>query len=142
MVIDTSALVAILTGEPERRRFIESIEAAESRLVSAATFVETSIVIESRHGADGLHHLDLFLVKAGTEIVPVDLDQAHAARRAFSRFGKRRHPAGLNYGDCFSYALASLRSEPLLFKGDDFPHTDITAAITATGEGDEPAVTR
>lgn len=141
MVIDTSAFVAILTGEPERRRFIKSIEAAESRLVSAATFVETSIVIESRYGSDGLYDLDLFLVKADAEIVPVDVEQAHAARRAFGRFGKRRHRAGLNYGDCFSYALASLRSEPLLFKGDDFPHTDVTVAILATNEGDEPAVT-
>jgi ribonuclease VapC len=132
MVIDTSAFVAILTGEPERR-FIASIEVAESRLVSAATFVETSIVIESRYGSDGLHHLDLFLVKADTEIVPVDAEQAHAERRAFTRFGKGRHRAGLNYGDCFSYALASLRNEPLLFKGDDFPHTDVTAARPVSG---------
>jgi ribonuclease VapC len=135
MVIDTSALVAILTGEPERRRFIEAIESAESRLVSTATFVETSIVIESRHGADGLHVFDLFLAKTEAEIVAVDADQAHAARRAFSRFGKGRHPAGLNYGDCFSYALASVRSEPLLFKGDDFPRTDVVAALPPADDG-------
>jgi ribonuclease VapC len=84
MVIDTSAFVAILTGEPERTKFIESIEAAEARLVSAASFVETSIVIESRYGAEGLRDLDLFLTTAGADIVPVDNDQAHAARRAFS----------------------------------------------------------
>lgn len=131
MVIDTSALVAILTGEAERRRFIDAIESAESRLVSAATFVETAIVIESRYGADGLHAFDLFLAKAEVEIVAVDADQAHAARRAFSRFGKGRHQAGLNYGDCFSYALANVRSEPLLFKGDDFPHTDVDPAIAS-----------
>jgi ribonuclease VapC len=133
MVIDTSALLAILTGEAERRRFIEAIESAESRLISAATFVETSIVIEARHGTDGLHVFDLFLGKTEAEIVAVDADQAHAARRAFSRFGKGRHPAGLNYGDCFSYALASVRSEPLLFKGDDFPHTDVIAALPPAG---------
>jgi ribonuclease VapC len=129
MVIDTSALVAILTGEPEQRAFIEAMESAESRLVSAATFVEISLVIESRYGADGLRALDLFLAKAEAEIVAVDADQAHAARRAFSRFGKGRHRAGLNYGDCSSYALASVRSAPLLFKGDDFPHTDVVAAL-------------
>jgi ribonuclease VapC len=134
MVIDTSAFLAILTGEREQRRFIEAIESAESRLVSAATFVETSIVIESRHGAEGLHVLDLFLAKAAAEVVAVDADQAHAARRAFSRFGKGRHRAGLNYGDCFSYALASVRSEPLLFKGDDFPHTDVVAALPPAGD--------
>jgi ribonuclease VapC len=95
MVIDTSAFVAILTGEPERATLIESIEAAESRLVSAATFVESSIVIESRYGAEGLRDLDLLLTTAGVEIVPIDSDQAHAARRAFSRFGKGRHRAAL-----------------------------------------------
>ena len=126
MVIDTSALVAILGGEPESRRFNEAIEAAESRLISAATFVEISMVIESRHGSDGLRALDHFLTRAATEIVPVDAEQAQGARRAFSRFGKGRHRAGLNFGDCFSYALARSRNEPLLFKGDDFPHTDVS----------------
>ena len=125
MVIDTSALVAILTGEAERRTFIESMEAAESRLVSAATFVETSLVIESRYGLEGLRDLDLFLTTGGVEVTAVDVDQAHAARRAFSRFGKGRHRAGLNYGDCFSYALSITTGEPLLFKGDDFGHTDV-----------------
>jgi ribonuclease VapC len=125
MVIDTSAFLAILTNEPERRRFVESIEAAESRLVSAATFVETSIALESRYGPEGLRDFDLFLTKAGTEIVSVDSEQAHAARRAFSRFGKGRHRAALNYGDCFSYALATTKAEPLLYKGDDFGYTDV-----------------
>lgn len=129
MVIDTSALVAILTDEPERVQFVESIEAADSRLLSAATFVETSIVIESRYGAEGLRDLDLFLATAGAEIVPIDGDQALVARRAFSRFGKGRHRAGLNFGDCFSYALATSRAEPLLFKGDDFVRTDVGVAL-------------
>ena len=128
MVIDTSALVAILAAEPEGRRFIEAIEAADSRRVSAATFVEISIIIESRYGAEGLRDLDLFLNRASIELVPVDEEQAHTARRAFSRFGRGRHPAGLNYGDCFSYALAMVAGEPLLFKGEDFGHTDVRPA--------------
>ena len=125
MVIDTSALLAILLDEPERRAFNEAIDAAESRVMSAATFVEVSIVIESRYGAEGLRDLDLFIERAGIELAAVDAEQAHAARRAFSRFGKGRHRAGLNYGDCFPYALATVLGEPLLYKGDDFPHTDI-----------------
>src|SRR6266545_5007953 len=129
MVIDSSALVAALADEPERRAFIEAIEAAASRQMSTATFVETSIIIESRYGAEGVRDLDLFLSRAGIELVAVDNDQAHVARRAFSRFGKGRHSAGLNYGDCFSYALASVAGEPLLFKGDDFGHTDVTPVV-------------
>lgn len=129
MVIDTSALLAILLDEPERRPFNEAIEAAASRVMSAATFVEISIVIESRFGAEGLRDLDLFLERAGIELVTVDTDQAYVARRAFSRFGKGRHPAGLNYGDCFAYALAMVREEPLLYKGQDFGKTDITPFV-------------
>ena len=125
MIIDTSALVAILGGEPERRTFIEAIEATDSRRMSAATFVESSLVVESLYGAEGVRDLDLFLNTAGIDIVAVDSEQAHVARRAFSLFGKGRHRAGLNYGDCFSYALAMVVAEPLLFKGDDFGHTDV-----------------
>jgi ribonuclease VapC len=125
MVIDTSALVAILQDEPERHVFNEAIEAAESRLLSIANWVETSIVIEVRYGTAGLHLLDRFLDRAAIECVPVDLRQAQEARRAFSQFGKGRHPAGLNYGDCFAYALARVNGQPLLFKGDDFARTDI-----------------
>jgi ribonuclease VapC len=124
MVIDTSALLAILADEPERQAFIDAIDAADTRLLSTATFVETSIVIESRHGADGIRDLDLFIDRAGIELSPVDGEQAREARRAFSRFGKGRHAAGLNYGDCFSYALAMTAGEPLLFKGTDFSRTD------------------
>ena len=126
MVIDTSALLAILLDEPERRAFNEAIEAAATRVVSVATFVEVSIVIESRLGAEGLRDLDLFIERAGIELAALDAEQAHVARRAFSRFGKGRHPAGLNYGDCFAYALATVLGEPLLFKGDDFGQTDVT----------------
>jgi ribonuclease VapC len=94
-------------------------------LVSAATLVETSIVIESRYGPEGVRDLDLLLAAAGAEVIAVDADQAEVARRAFSRFGKGRHPAALNFGDCFSYVLAVTRAEPLLFKGADFIHTDV-----------------
>lgn len=125
MVIDTSALLAILLDEPERRAFNEAIEAADARVLSVATLVEVSIVIESRFGTDGLRDLDLFVDRAGIELASVDLAQASVARRAFSRFGKGRHPAGLNYGDCFSYALATVRGEPLLYKGADFGQTDV-----------------
>jgi len=125
MVIDTSALLAILLDEKERRSFIEAIEAAGSRIMSVASFVEVSIVIESRFGAEGLQALDLFVDRAGIELADVDLEQGKLARRAFSRFGKGRHPAGLNFGDCFSYALAVVRGEPLLYKGRDFSETDV-----------------
>jgi len=125
MVIDTSALVAVLAGEPERRPFVEAIQSADAVRMSVATFVELSIVIESRYGADGIRHLDRFVDRAGMELVAVDVEQGRFARDAFSRFGKRRHRAGLNYGDCFSYALAMARAEPLLCKGDDFVHTDV-----------------
>jgi len=127
MVIDTSALLAILQDEPERRTFTEAIEAAEARSMSAATFVETSIVIESRYGAEGLRDFDELIAVAAIELVPVDAEQARIARAAFSQFGKGRSPAGLNYGDCFSYALAKALGEPLLYKGSDFAQTDIAA---------------
>lgn len=128
MVIDTSAVLAILQNEPERRAFNEAIEAAAQCAMSTATLVEISIVLEARYGADGLRDLDLFLAKAAVELVALDIEQANAARRAFSEFGRGRHPAGLNYGDCFSYALAKVLGAPLLYKGHDFAQTDIATA--------------
>jgi ribonuclease VapC len=125
MVIDTSAVLAILQDEPERRAFNEAIEAADSRSLSVASFVELSIVIEARFGAEGVGHLDRLLERAGVKVVPVDLEQGRLARQAFSRFGKGRHEAGLNFGNCFSYALAQVLGEPLLFKGEDFSRTDV-----------------
>ena len=125
MVIDTSAIVAILQNEPEQDKFIEAIESADIRLVSAASFLEASIVILTRYGMDGILYLDLFMAKAGIEISSVDSDQANIARRAFREFGRGRHPAELNFGDCFSYALAKSLDLPLLFKGSDFSKTDI-----------------
>jgi ribonuclease VapC len=129
MVLDTSALLAILQDEPERRSFNEAIESADSRSLSAANFVEASIVIEARWGAEGVRDLELLIERAAVEIVPVDAAQARIACRAFSRFGKGRHRAGLNFGDCFAYALALARREPLLFKGDDFGHTDVAVSL-------------
>jgi ribonuclease VapC len=129
MVIDTSALLAILQDEPERRAFNEAIEAADHRAISTATLVETSIVIEARYGAEGLRDLDQLISRAQIEIVPVDIEQAHAARRAFSLYGKGRHPAGLNYGDCFPYALATVLGAPLLYKGSDFAQTDLASVV-------------
>lgn len=130
MVIDTSALLAILLNEPERRAFAEAIEAADSCSMSAASLLETSLVIESRFGAEGSRDLDQLVEKARIELVPFDAEQLAIARRAFSRFGKGRHLAGLNFGDCFAYALARHLGEPLLFKGKDFALTDIEEAIS------------
>ena len=127
MVIDTSALIAILQDEPERRVLNEAIEAAETCAMSAGSFLETSMVIESRYGPDGTRDLDLFISKARITLTSVDADQAYVARDAFRRYGKGRHPAGLNFGDCFAYALAKMLDEPLLFKGKDFVLTDIAA---------------
>lgn len=126
MVLDTSALVAILLDEPERRRFNEAIEADPRRLTSAATLLETAIVLETRSGEIAGRELDLFLHRAKIEVVPVDADQIELARAAFRQFGKGRHSAGLNFGDCFSYALAAATDEPLLCKGLDFSRTDLT----------------
>ncbi len=131
MVIDTSALLAILQDEPERRRFNERIEAAPVRRISTATFVEASIVIEARFGPPGLLALDRLLEAADIQLVEVDAAQARVARTGFSRYGKGRHPAGLNFGDCFAYALARVRAEPLLFKGINVGQTDVEAAIPA-----------
>lgn len=125
MVIDTSALVAIALNEPKAELFEQCIVADLQRLISAATLLEVAMVLETRLGEAAGRELDLWLLKAGIDIVAVDADQIDVARRAWRRFGKGRHPAGLNYGDCFSYALAFTRQEPLLFKGDDFSKTDI-----------------
>ena len=129
MVIDSSAVVAILLNEPERDSFNRAIEAAERRAMSVASFVETSMVIESRFGPEGIRDLDLFIAKARIELIAVDAEQGHVARTAFRDYGKRRHRAGLNFGDCFAYALAKSLDEPLLFKGTDFALTDIVSGL-------------
>ena len=125
MVIGTSALVAVLLNESDAERVAQAIDAGSPRLLSAASLLEASIVIESRKGEAGGRELDLLMYRAGIEVVAVDQAQAETARAAWRRFGKGRHPAGLNYGDCFAYALARGRRLPLLFRGNDFSQTDI-----------------
>jgi ribonuclease VapC len=128
MIVDTSAIVAILFNEADARNYAQAIARADSCRVSAATFVETAIVVESQTKDSGSRQLDAFFRRAGITIEPVTEEHAHLARQAFTDYGKGRHPAGLNYGDCFSYALAKATGEPLLFKGKDFAKTDLVAA--------------
>ncbi|MFS8054243.1 type II toxin-antitoxin system VapC family toxin [Rhizobium sp. BR 317] len=128
MVIDTSAIVAIFFNEPDALYYSERVADDPVRLISAATLVEAAMVIEGRFGEAGGAELDLWLHKTNLEVVAVTSEHADQARRAWRRYGKGRHPAGLNYGDCFSYALAALTGEPLLFKGNDFKQTDVEAA--------------
>ena len=128
MVIDTSALVAMLTDELEAELFEARVADDPVRTMSTASYLEIAIVIESRFGESGGRELDLWLHRASVSLVAVDADQAEVARAAYRKYGKGRHRAGLNYGDCFSYALAKVSGQPLLFRGDDFGHTDIVAA--------------
>jgi ribonuclease VapC len=127
MVIDTSALVAMLSNEPEAQRFEAAVEADRVRLMSAASYLEAAIVIEARFGDAGGRELDLWLHRAAVDLVSVDADQVEVARTAYRRYGKGRHRAGLNFGDCFAYALCKVSGAPLLYKGRDFAHTDIPA---------------
>jgi ribonuclease VapC len=129
MVVDTSALLAIFLAEPERRQFLGAITQDDKRYISAANVLETGIVLEARRGESAGREFDLFLHLAKLEVVPVDLDQVETARVAWRKYGKGRHPAGLNFGDCFAYALAKVMDQPILFKGDDFTHTDIFPVI-------------
>lgn len=129
MVLDTSALLALLLDEPEAESFRAALEDDEVRLVSAATLLETATVIEARKGEAGGRELDILLHKAGMTVVASDAEQVAVARRAYRRFGRGHHAAALNYGDVFAYALAVTASEPLLFKGDDFAKTDVRRAL-------------
>ena len=126
MVLDTSALLALLFDEPEAEEFRAAVEDDTTRLVSAATLLETALVIEARKGEPGGRELDSLIHKAEIVVVAVDREHVSEARRAYRRFGKGRHAAGLNFGDVFAYALARTSGEPLLFKGDDFAKTDIS----------------
>ena len=129
MVVDTSSILAVLFQEADAKRHAEAIETVERPLVSAATVVEAGLVLIARHGPDAKTVLDDFLREGGFQIEPVTAEQANIALDAFAKFGKGRgHPAGLNFGDCFPYALAKSMGVPLLFKGNDFAHTDIVAA--------------
>lgn len=128
MVIDTSAFLAILLGEPEAEEFSRLIAADPKRLVSALSTIEAAIVIRARKGPAGVRELDLLLHSAGVTIASLEADQALLARAAYEKYGKGYHPAALNLGDCCSYALSRSLGEPLLFKGNDFSRTDIDAA--------------
>jgi ribonuclease VapC len=129
MVLDTSALLALLLDEPEAEDFRIAVEEDTTRLVSAATLLETALVVEARKGEPGGRELDALIQKAEVVVVPVDAEHVSEARRAYRRFGKGRHAAGLNFGDVFAYALARSAGEPLLFKGEDFAKTDIGRVI-------------
>ncbi len=129
MVLDTSALLVLLLNEPEAGAFRVAVEDDHTRLVSAGTLLEAALVIEARKGEPGGRELDLLVQKAEIQVVPVDVELVAEARRAYRRYGKGRHAAGLNYGDVFAYALARTTGEPLLFKGDDFARTDVRRVL-------------
>lgn len=125
MVVDSSALLAIFLFEPERARFMDTILNAETGSISAATMFETGIALESRRGETAGREFDAFITQANLEVIGVDAEQVEIARMAWRKYGKGRHPAALNFGDCFTYALAKILDEPLLAKGTDFARTDI-----------------
>jgi ribonuclease VapC len=136
MVIDTSALIAILLDEPDRLSLENAIKAEERRHVSAMTKLEAGMVMVGRHGIEGGVRLDQLLRRIGATIVPFDDAQADIARDAFARYGKGRHKAALNFGDCATYALAVSEAEPLLFAGTDFGATDVEVVVLPAASGD------
>lgn len=125
MIVDSSAVLAILFGEPDARRHAAAIMAAYPCRISVANVLEAAIGVKRRGGDMAAHDLDMLLERAEIELVPVTVEHLKAARRAWRRFGKGNHPAALNFGDCFAYALAKTTGGPLLFKGEDLPQTDI-----------------
>ena len=129
MILDSSPLIAILAGEPDAELYIQAISRAPRCRISAGNFIELSIVLESQFPVEVLRQCDALFCRVGIVIEPVTIDHAHLSRQAFHDFGKGRHPAGLNFGDCFAYALAKHTGEPLLFKGNDFSKTDIVSAL-------------
>jgi len=129
MILDTSALVAVLFGEPEAELYTRLIHDAERCRISAGSFLELSIVIERQAGQEVARQCDMFYRRAAIVVEPFTVEQAHIACQAFHDFGKGRHRAGLNFGDCFAYALTKVTGETLLFKGEDFKKTDIVSAL-------------
>ena len=129
MIVDTSAILAILFEEHDAEVYARALTEADSCRMSAANFVEAAIVVDAQTKDKGSRQFDEFFRRAGIAIEPVSEEQAHVARQAYTDFGKGRHPAGLNFGDCFAYALAKVTGEPLLFKGKDFKRTDIISAL-------------
>src|SRR3954453_7119655 len=125
MVIDTSAVLAVLLNEAEAARFTRAIAAEERSAISAASYLEAAVVIDNRGDAMASREFDRFFRRSSIEVAAVTLEHAQVARQAYRDFGKGRHPAGLNFGDCMAYALAKVRDEPLLFKGEDFGKTDV-----------------
>ena len=128
MIVDTSAVLAVLFDESDADEFDDVIARARRRRMSVANYVEATIVSEGRRSSETRTSLDAYIEEAGIELVAVSHEQALAARTAWRRYGKGNHPASLNYGDCFAYALAKITGEPLLFKGRDFARTDIESA--------------
>jgi ribonuclease VapC len=124
-----SALAAVFFMGSDASRFLRALKQMPYACISAANFLEIAIIIGNRDTQEQMVDLDLFLAEAGVEIVPVTASQARIARDAYRRFGRGNHPAGLNFGDCFAYALAKERDLPLLFKGDDFARTDVRSAV-------------
>jgi ribonuclease VapC len=129
MIVDSSALLAILFNESDAETYARALTQADACRISAANFVEVAIVVEAQTKASGSRQFDAFFRRAGIVIEPVTEEQAHIARQAYTDFGKGRHRAGLSFGDCFAYALAKTTGETLLFKGEDFKRTDISSAI-------------
>lgn len=127
IVVDTSVFIAILAQEPDETGFAHALANADARVMSAGNYLECAIVTERRF--QGRADLDDWLIRRHVEVVPVDLGLVRLAADAFARFGRGRHPAGLNYGDCFAYALAKSLNAPLLYKGSDFARTDIASAL-------------
>jgi ribonuclease VapC len=136
MIVDTSALLAVLYQEDDAEQFVRALATAPTRRMSAANFLEAAINIDTYGDSEASRQLDNFIRQAGLEIVAITLEHAQIARQAYQDFGKGRHKAGLNFGDCFAYALARATGEPLLFKGNDFAQTDI-ALYPIQPSGDE-----
>jgi ribonuclease VapC len=129
LIIDSSAVVAVLLLEPEAEQIATAISDASHCRISSANWLEAAIVIDARGKPEARADFDKFFAETSTEILPVTAETVTRAREAYFRFGRGRHKAALNFGDCFAYATASLAGEPLLFKGNDFPHTDIEPAL-------------
>lgn len=131
MIVDSSAIIAVLRQEEDADRYIEALATADRPRLSAATYVEAAVVVDGSRDPVLSRRFDELLMTVDAAVEPVTRDQAELARQAYRDFGKGSgHPAGLNFGDCFSYALARVTGEPLLFKGDDFPHTDVAIALS------------
>ncbi len=129
MIVDTSAVLAILFAESDAERYADAIAGADVRLISAANYLEAGIVVDNQIGMAGGRQFDVLVSRAGLQVEPVTREHADIARQAYADFGKGRHRAGLNFGDCFTYALAKTTGLPVLFKGKDFSETDLISAL-------------